>query len=175
LHPPAHARGGGLASFVVPDDRDRHQTPGRTSVERMIAPLDEREAAHRTLSSRARQARRSVEGYLRAGVRPRWMERVAEIDGGIARERRRLERAYRDLGDELGHDREAFAHRWRAMAESWRFDHLNDLIEQHNEWYPVERDLPMDPRTRDYVPVHGRSYRRPHLDRDWVLEQFPAS
>lgn len=158
----------------MPDDRDRDQRPERTSVERLIAPLDEREAARRALSSRTRQTQRSVEGYLRAGVRPRWMERVAEIDRGIARERRRLERAYRQLREELGDDHAAFAHRWRAMAGSWRFDHLNDLIEEHNEWYPVERDLPMDPRTRDYVPIHGRSYRRPHLDRDWVLEQFPA-
>jgi hypothetical protein len=140
----------------VPDDRDRDQRPERTSVERLIAPLDEREAARRALSSRTRQTQRSVEGYLRAGVRPR------------------LERAYRQLREELGDDHAAFAHRWRAMAGSWRFDHLNDLIEEHNEWYPVERDLPMDPRTRDYVPIHGRSYRRPHLDRDWVLEQFPA-
>ena len=158
----------------MPDHRDRAQRAERTSVERLIAPLDERELARRALSSRTRQTQRSVESYLRAGVRPRWMERVAEIDGGIARERRRLERAYRDLREKLGHDREAFAHRWRALAESWRFDHLNELIDEHNEWYPVERDLPMDPRTRDYVPIHGRSYRRPRLDRDWVLEQFPA-
>ena len=25
----------------------------------------------------------------------------------------------------------------------------------HNEWYPVERDLPMDLRTRDYVLING--------------------
>jgi hypothetical protein len=158
----------------VAEDRDRGGRPDRTSVERLIAPVDERELARRELSSRARQTRRSVEDYLRAGVRPRWMERVADIDGGIARERRRLERAYRDLREQCGRDREAFARRWRALAETWRFDALNELIDEHNEWYPVERDLPMDPRTRDYVPIHGRSYRRPRLDRDWVLEHFPA-
>jgi hypothetical protein len=32
----------------------------------------------------------------------------------------------------------------------------------------------MDPRTRDYVKVNGRSYRRPELGPAWVLEQFPA-
>jgi hypothetical protein len=154
-----------------PDKRDEQ----RTSVERLIAPIDERENTGRALSARTRQAQRSVESYLKAGVRPRWMERLAEIDGGIARERRRLERAYRDLRASYGADRERFAQHWRAMAESWRFDHLNDLIEQHNEWYPVERDLPMDPRTRDYVPIHGRSYRRPVLGPGWVLEQFPAT
>jgi hypothetical protein len=32
----------------------------------------------------------------------------------------------------------------------------------------------MDPRTRDYVLIHGKSYRRPELGPAWVLEQFPS-
>ena len=48
------------------------------------------------------------------------------------------------------------------------------LIAQHNEWYPIERQLPVDIRTRDYVKIQGRSYRRPLLGPDWVLEKFPA-
>ena len=49
-----------------------------------------------------------------------------------------------------------------------------ELIRQHNEWYPIERDLPMDFRTRDYVPVNGRSFRREPLGAGWILEHFPA-
>ena len=48
------------------------------------------------------------------------------------------------------------------------------LIEQHNDWYPIERQLPMDPRTGDYVRFAGRSYRRPILGPHWILEHFPA-
>ena len=57
---------------------------------------------------------------------------------------------------------------------SWHFDHLNVLVEQHNDWYPIERQLPMDPRTGDYVRFGGRSYRRPILGPEWILEHFPA-
>ena len=32
----------------------------------------------------------------------------------------------------------------------------------------------MDPRTKDYVKVGGRSYRRDPLDAEWILAQFPA-
>ena len=32
----------------------------------------------------------------------------------------------------------------------------------------------MDLRTRDYVLINGRSYRRPELGPAWVLEHFPA-
>jgi len=128
------------------------------------------------LSRRAATTQRTVEAYLKAGVRPRWMERVAEIDQGIATERRRLERSYRALRSEYGGDRAAFARRWRELAGAWPFPpELNALIEQHNEWYPVERRLPMNPRTGDYVPVGGRSYRRPVLGPEWVLQQFPPT
>jgi hypothetical protein len=117
----------------------------------------------------------AVEAYLKAGVRPRWMERVIEVDAGIARERRRLERARRRLREDCASDEE-FAARWPALVLAWRYDPgLNELIHQHNEWYPIERDLPMDIRTRDYVKVAGRSHRRPLLGPEWALEQFPPA
>jgi hypothetical protein len=31
----------------------------------------------------------------------------------------------------------------------------------------------MDPRTRDFVRVNGRSYLREPLDESWILERFP--
>ena len=127
------------------------------------------------LSRRARQTKRSVESYLRGGVMPRYMERVREIDNGIQSQRRLLARAHRLLAGEVDGDADEFARRWRTYAngQAWRFDDLNALIREHNEWYPVERNLPLDPRTRDYVKLAGRSYRRTELGPQWVLEQFP--
>ncbi len=89
------------------------------------------------------------------------------------RERQRLARAHRALREECAEEPAAFAERWAAVARGWPFDELNVLIEQHNEWYPIERDLPLNPRTGDYVRVGGRSYRRPVLGPEWVLEHFP--
>ncbi len=150
---------------------------GRSSVERLLEQnLIDDSGLGKPLSRRAAPAQRPVEAYLKSGVKPRWMERVVEVDPGIAAERRRLEGAYRALLAEYGRDRAAVARRWHDLARSWRFPpELNALIEQHNEWYPVERRLPMNPRTGDYVPVGGRSYRRPVLGPEWVLEQFPAT
>ena len=152
----------------VPDENQR------SSVERLLEKnLVDDAGFGRPLSHRAATTQRTVEAYLKTGVRPRWMERVVEIEQGIAAEKRRLERAYRALQQAYGADRAGFARRWRERAHAWRFDDLNELIEQHNEWYPVERRLPMNPRTGDYVPVGGRSYRRPVLGPEWVLEHFP--
>jgi len=54
-------------------------------------------------------------------------------------------------------------------------DEINDLIDRHNRWYPIESNLPMDPRTGDYALVNGRDYRLPPLDADWVLERYPPA
>lgn len=148
---------------------------GRTAVERLIAKdLDEREGVGRPLRRETLRTARTVHAYLRAGVRPRWMERLMEIERGTRRERRELEAAYRALQAACADDADGFARRWRAFAHSRAFEELNTLIDQHNEWYPVERDLPIDLRTRDYVLISGRSHRRARLGPDWVLEQFPA-
>jgi hypothetical protein len=148
---------------------------GRSPAERFVAEsLEDPRSAGRPFSDRARLTRRSLEDYLKAGMRPRWMERLIEIERGMARERERLAEVYALLQEECGEDRPRFSQRWRAVARSWPFEDLNELIRTHNEWYPVERDLPMDLRTRDYVLINGRSYRRPELGPAWVLEHFPA-
>jgi len=154
----------------MPDER-----PRRSVVERRIvrSGVDESREGM-PLSRRARQTRRTVEAYLAAGVMPRYMERLREIEAERSNLRRRIGRAYRLLKERCGDDREAFARAWRERAHQWSFDHINQLIREHNDWYPIESGLPLDPRTRDYVPVRGRSYRRAPLGPEWVLEQFPA-
>ena len=140
---------------------------------RVLRSLVDESGVGKPLSRRARHTRRSVEAYLAAGVMPRHMERLNEIEAERTRIRTQIGRAYRRLRETHPHDREAFAREWRARAERWRFDDINELIRIHNEWYPVEANLPLNPRTGDYVMIRGRSYRRSPLGPEWVLEQFP--
>ncbi|MEA2292657.1 MAG: hypothetical protein QOE86_296 [Solirubrobacteraceae bacterium] len=142
------------------------------TVERLLRESLIESGGGQRISERARLAQRSVESYLKAGIRPRWMERLSEIERGIERERAGLERTYRHMRAELGPH--AFADAWRTFAHSRDFDELNTLIRQHNDWYPIERDLPMDPRTGEYRKILGRSHHRRELDAAWILEQFPA-
>jgi hypothetical protein len=125
--------------------------------------------------SRALSGPQVVEAYLRGNLPPRYMRRLREIEVEFQAQRRRLEAAYRALEDACGYDADLFSRRWRARASAWPFDKLNELIRQHNAWYPVEANLPMDPRTRDYVAVRGASYRRMELGPAWVLEHFPPA
>jgi hypothetical protein len=138
----------------------------RTPVERLIerSRIDNAGVGD-PLSERARQRQRSIEAYLRGEALPRYMERAAEIDRAIRRHSEALQRAYARPGAR---------ERWPEIASRWDFEELNALIREHNEWYPVERDLPMNPRTKDYVLVNGHSYRREELGPGWILERFPA-
>ena len=56
----------------------------------------------RPFSERVRHHRRTLEAYFKAGSIPRWMERVSEVDQGIARERRRFAERYRALKGSTG-------------------------------------------------------------------------
>jgi hypothetical protein len=138
----------------------------RTAAERLIerSRIDDT-GAGKPLSERARQRQRSIESFLRGEALPRYMQRAAEIDRAVKRHLEALTREYERRESRAG---------WLEVAERWDFDEVNRLIHEHNEWYPVERDLPMNPRTKDYVLVNGHSYRREVLGPAWILERFPA-
>ena len=102
-----------------------------------------------------------------------WMRRLRAIEAELALHEEQLAEAYGALRAEC-RDAERFAREWRAVAERWDFGDVNDLIERHNRWYPVEARLAMDPRSRDFVKVGGRPYQREPLDAAWVLARFPA-
>jgi hypothetical protein len=129
----------------------------------------------RPLPVRARHFRPSAEAYLVATRGPLpYMLRLREIEQRTAQHEEALGEAWRALAAEHGADAASFARNWQAYAASAAFDEVNDLIERHNLWYPVESRLPMDPRTGDYALVNGSDYRLAPLDAEWVLERFPA-
>jgi hypothetical protein len=155
---------------MFPMDPEEQQSPVERRIERSF---EDDAGIGKPLSRRTRQTRRSVESYLKGGVLPRHMERMRDIERETAAEKVRVERVYRALQEEFRGDDAEFARQWRARARSFDFERVNVLVRQHNEWYPIESGLPMDPRTRDYVRIRGRSYKRRELDDGWVLELFP--
>ncbi len=164
------------------EDREAILWEGVTRVEH---PVDRRARAEvevdlstsplhgKRLPLRIRNFRPSLESYLTAlgGPLP-YMVRLKEIDEETFRQQGLLEAAWLDEAA-TADSGETFATRWLERAGSWVLDEVNDLIDRHNRWYPVEAGLPMDPRTGDFALVFGRDYRRPRLDARWILEQFP--
>jgi hypothetical protein len=101
------------------------------------------------------------------------MRRLRAIEDAVEQHERQLGEAWRTLAEER-EDPLEFAAAWHELAGDWSFAQVNELIERHNRNFPVEARLAMDPRTRDFVRINGRSYLREPLDVRWILERFPA-
>jgi hypothetical protein len=145
-------------------------------VERYLAEkeIGENPLTGRPLPERPRLGRVELDRYLPAlgGPLP-YMHRLRRIEDEIAAHERALAEAWRTLAEEYRGDPARFRRRWAHVAGGWSFDEVNELIARHNAYYPAEARLPMDPRSGDFVPVLGRSYRRDTLDCAWILERFP--
>jgi hypothetical protein len=170
--PTAGGRGAGASVKVVSTGSDR---PQPSPVERRVArSLDGEHRRGRPISTEDLQRERTVENYLRGAFMPRWMERLRDIHSGTERHRSALARDYEWLREQCGDDAQRFAEQWRELVERRSFEDVNELIRDHNQWYPVERQLPMDPRTGEYVLIAGRPYMREELTPAWALAHFPA-
>ena len=144
------------------------ETPAqRRDLQGLEEDLVEHPLAGKPLRRRYRNFAADAGSYLASlgGPRP-YMARLREIDRQTAEHERALAAVYA----EVGHD----AAEWMALASRWDFGEVNELIDRHNRWYPVESRLPLDPRTGEYVLVNGRHYGKAPLDATWVLERFPA-
>jgi hypothetical protein len=159
-----------LGEWGVRDGTVRSQTEG----ERLEEDLEGSPLRGRPIRRRLRNFRPDAASYIASlgGPRP-YMTRLREIHDLTVGHERRLAEEWAHLAYECDPDGAAFDRRWRAVAERWNFYEVNDLIERHNRWYPLESGLPMDPRTGDFVRVDGKPYRRRPLDAAWVLERFP--
>jgi hypothetical protein len=155
---------------VLPDTpRDRRERATLDEDLRTIA------LTGRPLPVRARLGRPSAEMYLAATRGPLpYMLRLREIEQRTAAHEAELDAAWNALAVECAGDERRFRDTWRERARTYDFSEINDLIDRHNRWYPVESRLPMDPRTGDYALVNGKDYRLPLLGADWILESFPA-
>jgi uncharacterized protein (DUF952 family) len=155
----------------VPED-DERLLPSPT--ERFVARSRiEETGLGRPLSRRALQRERTVENYLRGEQLPRYITRAREIEKHGAMHLWLLAEAREELRGRL--TGWALEQAWTTLLEDWDFSATNALVDQHNEWYPVERDLPMDPRTGRYIGAFGIGFERHHVDAAWARGRLGAA
>ncbi|HEY2208709.1 MAG TPA: hypothetical protein VGH26_05410 [Gaiellaceae bacterium] len=152
----------------------RPETPHeRREREALEADLESSPVRGTPLRQRVRNFRPDAESAVRAlGGPTAWMRRLRAIEVGVDQHDRQLSEAWRTLAEEL-EDPAEFAAAWRELAGNWSFAEVNELIEHHNRNFPTEARLAMDPRTRDFVRLNGRTYEREPLDARWILDRFP--
>jgi hypothetical protein len=146
----------------------------RRLAERLEQDLEGSPVKGRPLERRLRNFSLAADRYaLSLAGPPAHSRRLREIEEEIAAHEESLRAECEELADRCAGDQAGFARAWRGRARRRRFDAVNELIARHNLFYPVEARLPMDPRTRDFVPVGGKPYRIRPLDADWILQRFP--
>jgi hypothetical protein len=138
------------------------------------ADLAESPVAGKPLRQRLRNFRPDADATLRGlSGPPIWMRRLRAIEEELHRHETELAAAWRELAERVA-DPVEFARIWEDVVTGWSFARVNELIDRHNRNFPVEARLPMDPKTRDFVKINGKPYRREPLDADWIRERFPA-
>jgi hypothetical protein len=153
----------------------RPETPRDREERRILeADLAESPVAGKPLRQRFRNFAPDADATIRAlSGPPIWMRRLREIEDELQRHDVELDAAWRELAEQVA-DPAEFARLWDDVASAWSFARVNELIDRHNRNFPVEARLPMDPKTRDFVKVNGKPYRREPLDAEWIRERFPA-
>jgi hypothetical protein len=128
----------------------------------------------RRVRQRLRNFVPTADSYLAAlgGPLP-YMQRLRMIADETEQHEEDLRGRWDELAAECDGDARELARRWRSLAERWNFSAVNELIEKHNRYYPLETRLPMDPRTGDFALVNGERYEKRPLDATWILERFP--
>jgi len=152
----------------------RPETPrDREEREALLEDLRESPLAGKPLRRRLRNFRPDAHSTVRALGGPlAWMRRLRAIETATAQHEASLGEAWEELRSEHPDDRD-FTAAWRELASGWSFQDVNELIERHNDNFPAEARLPMNPRTGDFVLVNGRPYTRAPLDANWILARFP--
>ncbi|MGH3051207.1 MAG: hypothetical protein ACRDLK_13700 [Gaiellaceae bacterium] len=160
---------------IMSQGQTRPETPQeRRDRAALEADLEGSPVKGEPLRQRLRNFRPDAESAIRAlGGPTAWMRRRRAIEDALDQHERQLRESWRALAAEVSDDAE-FARRWTEQARAWSFASLNELIERHNANFPAEARLPMDPKTRDFVRINGRSYQREPLDERWILARFPA-
>jgi hypothetical protein len=160
-----------LGEWGVRDDTVR----GRAQRDALARDLADSPLAGRPLRRRWRNFVAEADAYVASlgGPLP-YMQRLRAIHDETEEHAARLERRWLELAQECRGDEADFARSWRRIAARWNFAAVNDLIDRHNRWFPIEARLPMDPRSGDYALVGGEDYRRAPLDAAWILACFPA-
>lgn len=105
---------------------------------------------------------------------PNRIERLIRIERETERIVRRLRALHDELADGFTGSEQSFDRAWRARVERVSFLEVNELVDEHNEWFPVEARLRWDIAAADYRAPFGLPWRKQHLDVDWALDRVPA-
>lgn len=116
----------------------------------------------------------SLENKVRSMFGPPYYARRARwIEDMTSRLMEDLVYEYANMADRFVDDPQAFAIHWNTLIYSLELDELNNLIEKHNTYYPMEAKLRIDPESG--APLVGSVPWEPlgKISCEGLLRTFP--
>ena len=104
---------------------------------------------------------------------PKYAARARRIENITQQLMEDLSCEYEHMTNQYGENPEIFAQKWKELIDSLELDEINQLIDKHNKYYPVEANLQIDPDTG--APLLGSSPWKPteKITQAELLTLFP--
>ena len=116
-----------------------------------------------------------IERHIHADKRA-WRDHPATSTQGMELQtllRRLTDRIEQILLAERETDGERFERVWKAMVETLELDRLNDLIKEHNTFYPIEANLKEHPDTGKLMIGNTPWKPKKKLTSEYLLDKYP--
>ena len=115
---------------------------------------------------------RQVQSYLGA---PEYALRARKIEDAIDRLMKELTMSFHDMRDQYSDKPDLFSHKWQQLINGLDLNELNDLIEKHNRYYPVEANLRADPHSGKYLLGGSIWQEKEKITKEKLLKRFPLT
>jgi len=84
-----------------------------------------------------------------------------------------LDKKWKMVAETYRHDPEKFNTLWRVVIETLDVEHINQLIKEHNQYYPIEANLREDPDTGRLMMGNTPWKPKKKITPERLLEKFP--
>ncbi len=104
---------------------------------------------------------------------PHYASRARKIENTTHKLMEDLAFEYTSMLDKFSENPEVFAQQWKGLISSLELDEINDLIDKHNTYYPMEANLQIDPDSG--APLIGSIPWEPteRFSVEGLLKRFP--
>ena len=106
---------------------------------------------------------------------PHYAVRAGRIENITQKLMEDLAIEYACMIDKFGENPEVFAQQWKELLGSLELDKLNDLIEKHNTYYPMEANLQIDPDSGAYLSGSVPWQPKEKISVEWLFKLFPPN
>ncbi len=106
---------------------------------------------------------------------PPYAVRAKLIEDIIEKLEAELEKQWKNIAETYNHDPEKFERIWKAVVETLDLKKLDELIKEHNTYYPIEANLREDPDTGQLMIGATPWKPKKKVTPKSLIEKFPPA